>query len=60
MISNLVDLNFPLFKDFVSTSGLIKENTNQPSLNHFNLQHTAVSAKVVQKKCISVHDNAER
>ena len=34
MISNWVDLYFPLFKDFVFTSGT-KENTNQPSLKSF-------------------------
>ena len=41
MISNKVDWYFPLFKDFVFTSGT-KENTNQPNLKsgiHFNLQH---------------------
>ena len=34
MISNLVDLYFPLFKDFAFTSGT-KENTNQPSLKSY-------------------------
>ena len=32
MISNRVDLYFPLFKDFVFTSGT-KENTNQTGFN---------------------------